>query len=77
MINKIIIKKIRKDIKKFYTKVIKRTIEINRNIKILSRNISVGKCEISKLRDKNGNVTSITYNQITIAKNNDQFIKKI
>lgn len=57
-LNRNISKAIRKDVRKFNTDKITKVIEDNKNMKVLRRNLSVGKKDIYKLKNKHGNLTT-------------------
>uniref|UniRef100_A0A6P7GXA6 Uncharacterized protein LOC114347914 n=1 Tax=Diabrotica virgifera virgifera TaxID=50390 RepID=A0A6P7GXA6_DIAVI len=57
-INKEVSKAIRKDLRKFKNEKVQRTIEENKSLQVLRRRLNNGKCEIHKLKNKEGVPTS-------------------
>lgn len=56
--NKEISRAIRRDIRTFNQKQIEQTIEDNKSMKVLRRNMENGRKEITKIKDEEGNITS-------------------
>jgi len=57
-LNKVISRKIRKDLKKFNTNAIQITIEKNKNMKVMRRRMAEGRSNIFKLEDSHENETT-------------------
>ncbi|KAK4876586.1 hypothetical protein RN001_009092 [Aquatica leii] len=73
-INKEISKEVRKDIRKYNTTRIIETIEQNKKLKVLKRQINIGTKNVMKLKDENGNTIT---NKSDIVKITENFYRKL